>query len=60
MELHTEWTERVSYDGRFVTLSEFVQILFGKMPNFFSSADDLRKQWEHPETREQLLDVLDQ
>ena len=60
MELHTEWTERVSYDGRFVTLSEFVQILFGKMPNFFCSADDLRKQWEHPETREQLLDVLDQ
>lgn len=60
MELHTEWTERVSYDGRFVTLSEFVQILFGKMPNFFSSADDLRKQWEHPETREQLLGVLDQ
>ena len=60
MELHTEWTERVSYDGRFVTLSEFVQILFGKMPNFFSSADDLRRQWEHPETREQLLGVLDQ
>lgn len=60
MELHTDWTETVSYDGKFVTLSEFVQILFGKMPNFFSNAEDLRKQWEHPETREKLLDVLDQ
>ena len=60
MELHTDWTEKVSYDGRFVTLREFIQILFGKMPNFFSSAEDLRRQWEHPETREQLLGVLDQ
>ena len=54
------WTETVSYDGKFVTLREFVQILFGKIPNFFSSAEDLRRQWEHPETREQLLGVLDQ
>jgi len=60
LELHTDWTETVSYDGKFVTLREFVQILFGKMPNFFSSAEDLRRQWEHPETREQLLGVLDQ
>jgi type I restriction enzyme R subunit len=60
IELHTDWTETVSYDGKFVTLREFVQILFGKMPNFFSSAEDLRRQWEHPETREQLLGVLDQ
>ena len=37
-----------------------MQILFGKIPNFFSSAEDLRRQWEHPETREQLLGVLDQ
>ena len=60
IELHTDWTETVSYDGKFVTLREFIQILFGKMPNFFSSAEDLRRQWEHPETREQLLGVLDQ
>jgi type I restriction enzyme R subunit len=60
IELHTDWTETVSYDGKFVTLREFVQILFGKIPNFFSSAEDLRRQWEHPETREQLLGVLDQ
>ena len=60
IKLHTDWTETVSYDGKFVTLREFVQILFGKIPNFFSSAEDLRRQWEHPETREQLLGVLDQ
>lgn len=60
IELHTDWTETVSYDGKFVTLREFVKILFGKIPNFFSSAEDLRRQWEHPETREQLLGVLDQ
>ena len=60
IELHTDWTETVSYDGKFITLREFVKILFGKIPNFFSSAEDLRRQWEHPETREQLLGVLDQ
>ena len=60
LELHTDWTETVSYDGKFITLKEFIQILFGKMPHFFSSAEDLRRQWENPETRQQLLKVLDE
>ena len=60
LELHTDWTETVSYDGKFITLKEFIQILFDKMPDFFSSAEDLRRQWENPETRQQLLKVLDE
>lgn len=60
LNLYTNWTETVFYDDRLVTLKDFVQILFGKMPTFFSGAEDLRKQWEHPETRENLLGVLEQ
>ena len=59
-QLATNWTVTVYYNDQLITLKDFVKELFGKMPNFFSSAEDLRKQWEHPETREQLLSVLDQ
>ena len=34
--------------------------LFGRIPDFFSGADDLRKKWANPETREQLLSTLDE
>ena len=37
-----------------------MQKLFGRIPDFFSDADDLREKWANPETREQLLKTLDE
>ena len=34
--------------------------LFGRIPEFFSGADDLREKWSNPETRERLLRTLDE
>jgi type I restriction enzyme R subunit len=56
--LHTEWTEKVMYADKLITIEDYIRILFGRLPEFFSSDDDLRKQWSQPETRQQLLDVL--
>ena len=56
--LHTEWTEKVMYADQLITIDEYIRKLFGRLPEFFSSDDDLRTQWSQPETRQQLLDVL--
>lgn len=46
------------YDGRLIDLSEFVTILFGRLPSFFKSNEDLHTQWKNPETRFALLEHL--
>ena len=47
-----------SVDGRPVSAEEFVQNLFGTLPTFFKSEDELRKIWSNPTTREALLNKL--
>jgi len=42
-------------DGKPVSPNEFVQKLFGEVPDLFKSEDDLRAQWSDPRTREALL-----
>lgn len=42
-------------DGKPVSAEEFIEELFGRMPDFFSDLDDLQHQWAIPKTREQLL-----
>ena len=42
------------------TTWEYVNKLFGRIPDFFSGADDLRQKWSNPETREDLLRTLDE
>ena len=46
--------------SEFISLDEYVEKLFGRIPDFFSGADDLRKKWSNPETREKLLSTLDE
>lgn len=60
LNLRTEWQEKLFYGDRLVDISEFISILFGKIPTFFSSESDLRKQWSSPDTRAALLDLLEQ
>lgn len=59
LELKTTWTEKFQYGEDLISIEQFIEILFGRLPEFFKSAEDLRKQWEHPDTRAALLDHLD-
>lgn len=45
-------------DGRAVSPHEFLEKLFGQIPELFKDEDDLRCQWSDPRTREILLQGL--
>jgi len=55
---HMVSTSFWSKDGKPITATEFMENLFGKMPEFFHSEDELRKIWSKPDTRKNLLDKL--
>lgn len=59
LELKTTWTERFQFGDELISIEEFIQRLFGKLPHFFNGPEDLRKQWEHPDTRQALLSHLE-
>ena len=46
-------------DGQPVTAEQFIQELFGKLPEFYSTEQELRDIWSDPITRKGLLDRLD-
>lgn len=56
--MHTTVTSYWHQDGTPLTAHEFVQLLFGELPNFFRSEDELREIWIDPETRRSLLTGL--
>lgn len=58
LALKTEWTETFYFGEKLITLEEFIKELFGRLPKFFNGPEDLRHQWENPQTRQQLLDQL--
>ena len=60
LSLHTSWEQKIFYGDEFISLDEYVNKLFGRIPDFFSGADDLRQKWSNPETREDLLRTLDE
>jgi len=43
-----------------MSAEEFVKQLFGDIPNFFKSEDELRKLWSLPDTRKKLLAELEE
>lgn len=45
-------------DGKPVSPQEFLEKLFGELPELFTDEDDLRRQWSDPQTREALLSGL--
>jgi type I restriction enzyme R subunit len=59
-ELKTKWSEKFQFGDELISIEEFIQKLFGRLPSFFSGPEDLRKQWEHPDTRHALLNQLEQ
>ena len=60
LSLETNWEQKIFFGDEFISLDEYVKKLFGRIPEFFSDADDLREKWSNPETREQLLKTLDE
>lgn len=47
-------------DGQPMTVQEFLNKLFGKLPSLFTSEDELRKIWSNPLTRRYLLEKLEE
>ncbi|MFT7172209.1 MAG: type I restriction enzyme R subunit [Paracoccaceae bacterium] len=45
-------------DGTPLSTEQFLQQLFGDLPDFFSDEEQLREIWGHPETRRSLLEGL--
>jgi type I restriction enzyme R subunit len=45
-------------DGTPMSAQQFMELLFGKLPEFFKDEDELRKLWSAPDTRKMLLKGL--
>jgi type I restriction enzyme R subunit len=45
-------------DGKQLTVEQFLQNLFGELPSFYKSENDLRRIWSDPLTRSELLTKL--
>lgn len=46
------------FNGRPVSPQQFLEEIYGELPEFFTSEDDLRRQWSDPVMREALLHGL--
>lgn len=47
-------------DGTPMSAQQFLEMLFGELPAFFASEEELRSLWSDPATRRQLLDGLEE
>jgi type I restriction enzyme R subunit len=47
-------------DGKPMSAAQFVQSLFGVLPELFKNEDELRRMWSAPETRKRLLEGLEE
>jgi len=56
---HMMSTSFWSTDGKPISAEEFLNNLFGELPNLFKSEAELRTLWSNPLTRRTLLEKLD-
>jgi len=49
-----------SADGKPISAEEFLNNLFGELPKFFKSEEELRTLWSKPMTRKKLLEELEE
>ena len=57
---HMTSTSFWSADGKPISAEEFLHNLFGELPNFFKDEEELRTIWSKPDTRQTLLDSLEE
>ena len=55
---HISATTFWSVDGKPVSAQQFIEALFGKLPELFRDEDELREIWGEPETRRKLIEGL--
>ncbi len=55
---HMVSTSFWSAEGKPISAEEFLQNLYGSLPSFFSSEEELREIWSNPMTRKTLLSKL--
>ena len=55
---HVAVTTFMSPEGKPLSAVEFIERLFGEMPDLFKDEDELRKIWGQPDTRKALLEGL--
>jgi type I restriction enzyme R subunit len=58
--IHSVATTFIGPDGKPISVQEFLNNLFGKLPDLFTSEEELRRIWSTPLTRKTLLDKLDE
>jgi type I restriction enzyme, R subunit len=51
-------TSFYSADGRMMSSAQFLESLFGALPEFFKDEDELRAIWSRPDTRKVFMDRL--
>ncbi|MDZ7781920.1 MAG: DEAD/DEAH box helicase family protein [Halioglobus sp.] len=57
---HMSATSFWSPDGKPISAAEFVQRLYGDIPELFRNEDELREVWRRPDTRKALLAGLEE
>jgi type I restriction enzyme R subunit len=57
---HTVSTTFIGPDGKPMTVQEFLNSLYGKLPDLFNSEEELRRIWANPITRKALLENLEE
>lgn len=55
---HMSTTLFFDKEGKPISAEEFIKNLYGDLPSFFKSEDELRELWSKPNTRKQLLEKL--
>lgn len=55
---HMISTSFLDANGKPLTVEEFIQNLFGDLPEFFKSEEELRKIWSNPTTRKAFLEKI--
>src|SRR3989339_728564 len=55
---HMISTSFYSADGKPISIQEFMDNMFGAMPEFFKSEAELRKIWSNPVTRKKFLEQI--
>ena len=57
---HMVQTSFWSAEGKPISAEEFLQSMYGKLPEFFKDEEELRRIWSEPATRKTLLQKLEE
>ena len=59
LSLKTDLTEHVQFGDELISIEEYIKRLFGTLQKLLDGEEELRERWARPETRQQLLNLLE-